>query len=339
MLIPKGENDITKIENFRGITLNNVDLKIFSKMLHFRLSPYLEEIIHHTQYARKGQTGWELNCLIRDLYQEMQSQTDLDSYLVRVDFQKAFDCVDMNYLYTVMTKMGIPSKFVGIIKALDADVSAKLLINGAKSCKIAVKRGTRQGDPLSMDKFIIALNPLLVMLNSHDLIKKYKSKSNKEFLTLAIADDLTIVTSYITSLLQVKHHIQRFGKASGLEINIDKTKGFFFNKLDSHQILHLPFKNWNSNMLILGIPFGSPDYIKEVLAEKYKDFEKEVNYFQSYIYLTLQAKAIISKSKILPKISYVASTLPLPSNINTKIDDRMVRFIVPHLTKKKLSKC
>ena len=65
-LIPKG-NPLFQILNYRGITLNNVDLKILTKMLHNRLYPYLQDYLHSSQYANKGKTIWELNCLLRDL--------------------------------------------------------------------------------------------------------------------------------------------------------------------------------------------------------------------------------------------------------------------------------
>ena len=299
-------------------------------MLHFRLAPYLQESIHWSQYSVPGKREWELNTLIRDIYQEMEEQMNSDSFLVRIDFKKAFDSIDMGFLYRVMQKMGIPLKFISMIKAMDSNVFAKVMINGAKSKKIKVKKGTRQGDPLSMDKFIIALNPLILALHQNKFITKYISKSNKEFLTLAKADDLTVVTGKMSSLLHVKHTIMRFKEASGLTINLDKTKGFFFNKQNVHQVAHLPFTHWNEDSIILGIPFGSHVFVENFWKEKYSTFEQEAKFFQSFEYLTLQAKALLSKSKLMPKMSYYGSVLPIPNAIQEKINDTLIRFVVPH---------
>ena len=228
VLVPKGDTR-SNIENYRGITLNNVDLKIFSKMLHNRISPYLEKSIHSSQYSVSGKKDWELNCAIRDIFDEMRSGSSVDSFLVRVDFKKAFDSIDMGFLYKIMEKMGFPCKFINLIKAMDSNVSAQVVINGAKSEKIKVLRGTRQGDPLSLDKFVIALNPLIKALHNDELITGFISNSHREFLTLAKTDDLTVVTNRLSSLLQIKHMVQRYKEASGLEVNMEKTKGFFFN--------------------------------------------------------------------------------------------------------------
>ena len=328
-LIPKNK-DVSQIENYRGTTLNNVDLKILTKMLHNRLYPYLENYLHNSQYANKGKKIWELNCVLRDLYMDMNSNCELDSFMVRIDFQKAFDSINMMYLYKVMEKMGIPPKFIAMVRAIDHDLSAKLVINGAVSKRIKIEKGTRQGDPLSMDKFTIALNPLLVALDRNQNIKKYVSKCNKEFLTLAVADDLTVFTNYLTSLLNIKFEIDRYREASGLQININKTKGFFFNKQNVHNIQDLPFEHWNDNMIILGIPYGTNEYVNNKWKEKFLELDNEITYFQSYKYLTIQAKAIISKTKFLPKMSYICSTLPTPKIIKDKIDDRLLRFVVPH---------
>ena len=67
-LIPKG-NPLFQILNYRGITLNNVDLKILTKMLHNRLYPYLQDYLHSSQYANKGKTIWELNCLLTEIFE------------------------------------------------------------------------------------------------------------------------------------------------------------------------------------------------------------------------------------------------------------------------------
>ena len=277
-----------------------------------------------------GKREWELNTLIRDIYQEMETECEDDSFLVRIDFQKAFDSIDMGFLYNVMQKMGLPPKFISIIKAIDSDVFAKVMLNGAKSNKFKVDRGTRQGDPLSMDKFIIALNPLILALHNNRFITKYMSKSNKGFLTLAKADDLTVVTNKLSSLLHITHTIMRFREASGLTVNIDKTKGFFFNKQKLHQIANLPFSHWNEDTVILGIPFGSAAFVENFWKEKYIMFEREANFFQSFEYWKLQAKAIISKSKLMPKLSYYGSVLPIPAAIQNKVNDMLIKFVVPH---------
>ena len=328
-LIPKGD-PLFQITNYRGITLNNVDLKILTKMLHNRLYPYLQDYLHSSQYANKGKKIWELNCTLRDLYMEMCEEGDLDSFMVRNVFQKAFDSVNMMYLYKVMEKMGIPAKFIAMVKAIDHDLTAKLVINGATSKKIKIKKGTRQGDPLSLDKFMIALDPLLKALDENQNIQKYVSKCNKEFLSLALADDLTLFTKSLSSLLHIKFQLGKFKEASGLEINLKKTKGFFFNRQNVHNIQHLPFDNWNKNMIILGIPYGTNNFLRQKWQDKFKELDKDISYFQSFKFLTYQAKAIISKSKLLPKVSYISSILPTPKEITEKIDDSLLRFVVPH---------
>ena len=149
----------------------------------------------------------------------MEKDDTDDSFMIRIDFAKAFDSIDMNFLYKVMEKMGLPRKFIALIKEMDSDVFAKVIVNGAESKRIRVKRGTRQGDPLSLDKYIIASNPLLCALHNHRFITGYANKSNKNFLTLAKADDLTFFTNHLSSILHMKHTVMKFRRASGLAVS------------------------------------------------------------------------------------------------------------------------
>ena len=106
-LIPKGGTS-SSLDNFRGITLNNVDLKILSKMLHFRICPYLEDSIHASQFSTPGKKEWELNNLIRDIYNEMSDDTTNDGFFVRVDFRKAFDSVNQDFYTRSWPKWDFP---------------------------------------------------------------------------------------------------------------------------------------------------------------------------------------------------------------------------------------
>ena len=183
----------------------------------------LPEIIHHNQNAYvKGRTIFDAVRTIDDII-SLTASKDISSLLVAIDFEKAFDSVNWNYLKKTLEKFNFGPSFIAWITTFYSDISSSVMNNGFATQPFKLSRGVRQGDPLSPYLFILVLETLAINIRNDIKIGGIKI-DNQELKLVIFADDLTVFLKDKESFYQLSNTLHTFGVYSGLKMNKQKTE-------------------------------------------------------------------------------------------------------------------
>jgi len=147
-LIPKVGSP-QRLNDFRPISLVGVMYKVLAKLLANRLRAVIGSVVSDSQSAFvRGK--WILDgILVANEAVDEARQLHKEMLLFKVDFEKAYDSVDLSYLDMVMHKMNFPTLWRKWMSKCNGTATASVLVNGCPTDEFPIKRGLRQGDPLS----------------------------------------------------------------------------------------------------------------------------------------------------------------------------------------------
>jgi hypothetical protein len=228
-LIPKPGKDKKELKNWRPITLSNCDHKLITKTYNSRLLKIITDYVTPTQTAYiKGRNIADNLRLLNALTKNCNFNMNVNSSVVALDAQKAFDSVNHDYIAKVLEKIGL-TNFVPIFKLLYKNLTNDILINGQANVGFQIKNGVKQGDALSCSLFILAIEPVLRNLQVNENIQAITcNRLNYTWpKVLAYADDISVITqNNHRSVQAIFTEYDRLSKASGLFLNADKTELF-----------------------------------------------------------------------------------------------------------------
>ena len=312
-----------QITNYRPISLLNYDLKIFSKCLTNRLKPLITDLSQEHQYAKPGKQISSVTILLRDLWWDV-CNSESDAYFISLDFQKAFDSVDQQWLFRVLQKMNFPTNFIQIIKSLNNNVHVKVLVNGFQTKNVQIQKGVRQGDPLSLYLFLLAVEPLVATINQNQNIEGLGKGRRRNIKCLSYADDLTLTLFGCYSVALAFETIQKFAKATGLKLNIEKTQGMAVGSSCDNTLL--PSITWkNDSVNILGLKIGKLN--SKIIWNDDLENLKRQKLSITVPFQTWQAKSLLAKAKLLPQITYTARTYPLDNRTQQIIETEFLNYL------------
>lgn len=335
-LIEKPGKDSRYLKNWRPISLINVDAKICSKALSNRLAEILPSIIHSNQTAFvKDRNIDEPIRLIEDLMDYTLSGNH-PLLLFAADFEKAFDSIHHNFIWAALKLFGFSENFVKWIRVLLNDTKSCVLNNGTASDFIDIKRGTKQGDPLSPYLFIIVIECMAAMIRQNDNIQGINfgaEDENKLKITL-FADDTTFFLNNTQSLANTLEVLNIFQKFSGLKINREKSEIGWLGPKAKNQPTESEYQNlkWidlhESGMKILGIHFSyNQSYYNTNNFERiFENFKTTLTIWRCR-HLTPIGKIQVVKSLGLSKLTYVCTKLGAKDEFINRVKDEIIKFV------------
>ncbi|MCH79613.1 cysteine-rich receptor-like protein kinase, partial [Trifolium medium] len=227
-LIPKVDSP-QKLNDFRPISLVGSIYKILAKVLANRLRLVIGSVIGEAQSAFVKDRQILDGILIANEVVDEAKKYKKELLLFKVDFEKAYDSVEWDYLDTVMRKMSFPTLWRKWIKECVGTATASVLVNGCPTDEFPMERGLRQGDPLSPFLFLLAAEGLNVMMKAmvhSNLFTGYSvgAAAPRVVSHLQFADDTLLmgVKSW-ANVRALRAVLVLFEAVSGLKVNFHKS--------------------------------------------------------------------------------------------------------------------
>lgn len=221
------KGDKREVINYRPITILNAEYKIMTTVLMLKLIKVAPSAIDMSQAGfLPGRSIHNQIDLMKRMIDLCQA-TDQNGMIIALDQEKAYDKIQHDYLWKVLERFGLPALFIATVKTLYTNAETRVIVNGEISKPFKVRRGVRQGDPLSCLLFIIAIEPLSTLIRSSDKLNGLEIRISENKIQRAIvslfADDTTVFLRETDALPDLFEILDTWCQASGARFNIRKT--------------------------------------------------------------------------------------------------------------------
>ena len=325
LLFKKG--DPLDVRNYRPITLLNSVLKILTKALNNRLKTVMDELITPTQTGMSGRYIGETIRTMADILTHSRS-TNSPLALLLLDQEKAFDKVSHQFLGAALVKFGFGPGFRQWIHLLYHNATSRLKINNTLGDQFELSRGVRQGDCLSPNLFVIAIEPFLRAIISDPEIHGVELPGGSCIKIMGYADDVTPVTTHREDIPRFEYWMKIYEKATGATFSKAKSELLAFG-------MELPINSTffsttvyepSHQFRFLGVPLALHPDLNAAWEGPLIKFEKCLKTW-SRCYLSLHGRTVVLQHFAHPILTYLTAVLPLTTYILKQVTKASWKFM------------
>lgn len=355
-LIPKpGKEDYTTMKSWRPISLQNCIAKIYNALIAKRLQQWAIQhgAISPMQKGFMPAPGCHEHLFAAHSILNSSRRYKRSLHTAWYDLQDAFGSIPQQLIFQVLRQLGLPSAFNKIIKHEYQNAVMYIRTEAGLTPPIAIRKGVKQGCPLSPILFNFALEPLLRTLEKvEDPYILYgppeqtrnDGRVNRQepipIRSLAYADDVKIVSATQKGLTAAHGIVCEYLQLTGLRANPDKCAVLAVKKQDTKLVevnydlvIHnsvIPRKTISEAYKYLGVADAistEPQrmHMKGMLTQALNDTTRILRSA-----LTPQQKIDAYKTFIVPRFNYhLRHSIPLTTEI--KAYDATIRRNVGRL--------
>ena len=140
-------------------------------------------------------------------------------YTALIDYSKAFDSIEWIALWTALDVQGVHTDLIKLLQRFYHQSTTTVSVNGQR-VPISIRRGVKQGDPISPRLFTSVLR---LILNDCDWQEDGISIDGCQLTTLAYADDIVVVAQSRPALTRMLLMLKETSSRYGLSLNPAKT--------------------------------------------------------------------------------------------------------------------
>ena len=177
-------------ENYRPLSLLNTLFKALAAMLKARIEGAVDHCIGQEQFGFRKKRGTTQAIFVARRVQEFAERAGLRAQFVFLDWEKAFDKIEHEWLMAALDSYGLPARVQRMIAQIYSNPTFYVEVEGVKSSWKTQRRGIRQGCPLSPYLFILVMNRIIEQVN---ILKEEitNSKTGKQFESMRIGQFAT----------------------------------------------------------------------------------------------------------------------------------------------------
>ena len=230
--LPK-KGDLSKCENWRGITLLSVASKILTRTMLERMKKSLDQVLRTNQAGFRARRSCSDHIITLRNIIEQSKEYNSKLYLTFIDFERAFDSLDRSVMWRILESYGLPKKFLKIIQTLYDGFAVNIEHNGQLSEPVEITAGVRQGCIISPTLFLIIIDWIMKKSSANTGIpwKVFQQLEDLEF-----ADDICILSNTQQKMQNKVEKLNEFANKTGLKINVGKTKLMVIGDTNNSQI-------------------------------------------------------------------------------------------------------